>query len=167
MERDPSLQHGMGSGVPRPLKPCSGCGGQKPINAGARKRYCSEECKRKRYPGPKPKKTIRQKKQVNLLALARRRSKKYNLQFNITIEDVTIPETCPVLGIDLILDQSRGFSDNSPTVDRIDNTRGYEKGNVLVISWRANRIKADSNLEELRLLYQFYSKKSEAPWHIN
>jgi hypothetical protein len=36
--------------------------------------------------------------------------------------------------------------------DRKDNARGYVKDNVRVISWRANRLKSDATLEELRLL---------------
>jgi hypothetical protein len=41
---------------------------------------------------------------------------------------------------------------NSPSLDRIDNTKGYVPGNVWVISWRANDLKRNATLEELKLL---------------
>ncbi len=81
------------------------------------------------------------------------------MEFNITQEDVLVPDNCPVLGIPLSLDETRGFSDNSPTLDRIDNSLGYKKGNVLVVSWRANRIKCDATPKELYLMSKFYSRK--------
>ena len=37
----------------------------------------------------------------------------------------------------------------SPSIDRIDSTKGYTKDNIQIISWRANRIKNDSTPEEL------------------
>ncbi len=45
---------------------------------------------------------------------------------------------------------------SSPTIDRIDNTRGYTKDNVLVVSHRANSIKSDATLDELEAIVSFY-----------
>jgi hypothetical protein len=46
--------------------------------------------------------------------------------------------------------ESNGESiDNSPSLDRIDTSKGYVKGNVWVISWRANKLKSDATLAEL------------------
>ena len=42
--------------------------------------------------------------------------------------------------------------DDSYSLDRIDSSRGYVKGNIWAISLRANRIKNDSTVEELRLI---------------
>lgn len=47
-------------------------------------------------------------------------------------------------------------NDNSPNLDRIVNALGYVKGNVIVVSARANRLKSDSTLDELRKLIEFY-----------
>ncbi len=41
---------------------------------------------------------------------------------------------------------------STPSLDRIDSSLGYVKGNVWVISWRANHIKTDASLEELKQL---------------
>lgn len=88
---------------------------------------------------------------TRLLMLAKYRAKKNGLDFDITKEDFSVPEFCPILEIPIFVCE-RGFSDNSPTIDRIDNSRGYVKGNVRVISWRANRLKCDATPAELILL---------------
>lgn len=70
----------------------------------------------------------------------RSRCKKSGLPFDLTPEDLSIPEVCPVLGIPIRLDNSR-ISDTSPSLDRLIPEKGYVKGNVAVISQRANVIK--------------------------
>ncbi len=42
----------------------------------------------------------------------------------------------------------------SPSLDRIDSTKGYTKGNIWVISNRANTLKNDATLSELKLLVE-------------
>jgi hypothetical protein len=79
--------------------------------------------------------------------------KKNNLPFNITKEDVTIPDVCPVLGIALQINESSHNKPNSPSIDRLIPELGYTKGNVSVISLKANRIKNDASLEELEKVY--------------
>jgi repressor of nif and glnA expression len=53
---------------------------------------------------------------------------------------------------------------NSPTLDRICNGRGYVKGNVRVISWRANSLKRDANIEEIRSILK-YMENTEKSTH--
>lgn len=81
-----------------------------------------------------------------LLYGARNRAKKVGLDFDIEESDIIIPEYCPLLGIKLEL---LGQCDNSPSLDRIDNSKGYIKGNVWVISFKANRMKNTATLDEL------------------
>jgi hypothetical protein len=87
----------------------------------------------------------------NLVDRARQRAKRYDLPFNLDISDVTIPEKCPILGIKLFPSKG-GSSDNSPSLDKIVNERGYVKGNVRVISNRANTLKNNATAEELQLI---------------
>lgn len=77
-----------------------------------------------------------------LLIAAKQRSKNKNIQFNLTEKDLNIPDTCPVFGIPL----------TSPSLDRINPKEGYVKGNVRVISKRANRLKSDMTFEECQML---------------
>jgi hypothetical protein len=79
---------------------------------------------------------------------ALKRAYSHNLEFNITLEDIYIPEFCPVLGIQ-IKTGTKGNYTASPSLDRIDNTQGYVKGNVKVISSLANTMKNNATKEQL------------------
>jgi hypothetical protein len=88
---------------------------------------------------------------------ARSRAKKGQLPFNIEVKDVIIPEVCPILEMPLkVLGLRNGHQ--CPTIDRVDNSKGYVKGNIVVISYRANSIKRDATLDELEKLVEFYHK---------
>lgn len=97
-------------------------------------------------------------KNINpMLDRAKTRAKLKNIELNITRADINIPELCPILGIKIF----KGVSiscDNSPSLDRIDNTKGYIKGNVRVISQRANQLKNEASFEEYEKIYLFYKK---------
>lgn len=82
-----------------------------------------------------------------LLNLAKSRAKKKNIEFSISEDDFYIPNYCPVLKIKLELIGTD--IDYRPTIDRIDNSKGYIPENIQIISFRANRIKNDSNKKEL------------------
>jgi hypothetical protein len=96
----------------------------------------------------------------HLANVAKRRAKLKGLDYSITWKDIVIPEVCPVLGIELVHGSGR-WADTSPTLDRIDNSKGYIQGNIVVISWRANRLKSDASLQELLLLGE-WAKKVES-----
>lgn len=92
----------------------------------------------------------RRKQGIYLLYNCKYRAKREGLAFNITLEDIPIPEACPVLGIPLrSQDGRRGFYPNSPSVDKIVPALGYVRGNVRVISVRANMIKRDATPEDI------------------
>ena len=95
-----------------------------------------------------------------LLLGARWRAKKYRLKFNLTEKDIVIPLFCPILGIPLRMGEGKCHS-NSPTLDRIDSRKGYVRGNVIVISFRANTIKNDATLEELKMVWKFYHQLAD------
>jgi hypothetical protein len=80
---------------------------------------------------------------------AMERARKHSLPFDITADDLTMPEFCPVLGIKLEPNVGgKKSSDNSPSLDRVIPSLGYVKGNVCIISNRANMIKNCGTLEE-------------------
>lgn len=77
--------------------------------------------------------------------LARNRKGKCTL----TIEDIVLPDVCPLLGIPLQFGTGVALP-NSPSVDCIDPTKGYVKGNVWIISKLANSMKSCASKAELR-----------------
>lgn len=85
-----------------------------------------------------------------LLRSARNRARRDRIDFTIDLADIKIPEICPLLGIKLAARQGgHGPQDASPSLDRIDNTKGYIKDNVWVVSWLANKMKATATNEQL------------------
>lgn len=87
-------------------------------------------------------------REKNLYQLARHRALKKGIQFNIEISDIIIPEICPILGLP-IKKAIDGNRDLSPSLDRIDNDKGYIKGNIQVISFKANAMKLTADKSEL------------------
>jgi hypothetical protein len=92
-----------------------------------------------------------------MLAAAKKTAKALGLPFNLTLEDIVIPEHCPALGI-AMRTQSGPRHASSPSLDRIIPSLGYTKGNIVVVSWHANRIKNNATIDELRRIAGFYSK---------
>lgn len=90
-----------------------------------------------------------------LLQNAKSSAGKRNLEFELTEDDFEIPSHCPVFGFELALVADKGTKDNKPSLDRIDSSIGYVKGNVQVISWRANNLKSNGTLEEFIKLTEF------------
>ena len=91
----------------------------------------------------------RNKYRKRMLSHAKTRSRLYGIELDITIDDIVIPDTCPLLGLPLYISEGRkSVKNNSPSLDRIDSSKGYVKGNVWVISHRANTIKSDATLDE-------------------
>lgn len=81
---------------------------------------------------------------------AKRRCVESGREFDIEIEDIIIPEYCPILGIKLKVNSGKsGAYRDSPSLDRIDNSKGYTKDNIQVISQLANAMKSHATNEEL------------------
>ena len=84
---------------------------------------------------------------------AKRRAREKNLDFDIEVSDIIIPQLCPLLNIPIIHKVGHKCRNpNAPSLDRIKNHLGYVKSNILVVSWRANFLKSDGTIEELELL---------------
>lgn len=95
-----------------------------------------------------------------MLDRSKSRAKRKGFEHNITIEDIIIPKNCPLLGIPLFAGKE-SVCPNSPTLDRIDSSKGYVKGNVWVISYKANTIKSNATLEELEAIAANFRAKIE------
>ena len=93
-----------------------------------------------------------------LLISAWHRATKNNIPFNLTIEDIIIPKYCPILGIKLELGGNKKSHDKSPSIDKIIPELGYIKGNIVVISFRANYLKSNGSLSEFWKITQWLNK---------
>ena len=128
------------------------------------------ECKRNQYKGPdgRNKKSLAAKKYrestkgriQRLLDNARRRTKKNGLVFEIDSSDIHIPDYCPITGEKIHFGDDGSLNLNSPSLDRIDNSKGYIKGNVAVISLKANKYKSNMSIEEITNLYNYINVNS-------
>ena len=98
-----------------------------------------------------------------LLARAKSRAKKRGIPFAITVNDVEWATHCPVLGIELDYNKTpsgsrRALLFNVPSLDRKNNSLGYVPGNVFVLSYRANTIKNDASLIEIKALLAYMAE---------
>ncbi len=92
-------------------------------------------------------------RRYNMYHNAQHRAKKKKIPFTISMEDIVIPETCPLLGIPLVSTNNKRDPRN-PSLDQIDPGKGYTPDNIWVVSSRANWLKADATLTELKTLVE-------------
>ena len=92
---------------------------------------------------------------IHKLNVKKAQAKRSGIEFDITFEDINWISHCPVLGIELGYFNSISL-DNSVSFDRIDPSKGYVKGNVEILSMRANRLKSDGTVEEFQALVNYY-----------
>lgn len=88
------------------------------------------------------------------LSRIKAKAKKEGKEFNLTRDDIMIPKYCPVLGIELKFG-SYANRNSGPSVDRIDNTKGYVKGNIGIISMKANMHKSDMSIQDVERLLAY------------
>lgn len=94
-----------------------------------------------------------------LLKNAKVRAGALGLPFNLTLADIEIPEVCPVLGIQIVFGRGQVQS-GSPTLDRVLPEKGYVRGNVAVISHRANQIKSNGTVEEHEAVLRYMRSRA-------
>lgn len=105
---------------------------------------------------PEFKKKINEAKRLNslvnyktlILNRARTRAVKYNIEFNLTKEDINIPLKCPLLNVNLVFGTKSDYK-FSPSLDRIDSSKGYTPDNIRIISTLANTMKNCATKEQL------------------
>ena len=101
-------------------------------------------------------KVYRRDPKVAHLNAVRCRARKAGIPFNLELSDLDVPECCPVLGIKLKgwgENEFTSYRDDSPSIDRLVPSVGYVKGNVNIISNRANLLKKDATLQEIESLH--------------
>lgn len=86
---------------------------------------------------------------MKMLNQARYSAKRKNLPFNLDENDIVIPTHCKYLNILLTQNLGSGVVWSNTSLDRIDSSLGYVKGNVEVISRKANTMKNMATAEEL------------------
>jgi hypothetical protein len=84
-----------------------------------------------------------------ILSNAIRSAKTKNLEFNLTLDDIVIPEYCPYLGTKITQILGSGVVWTNASIDRIDSSKGYIKGNVEIISRKANSMKNMATKKEM------------------
>jgi hypothetical protein len=73
----------------------------------------------------------------------RHRATREGTEFTISVSDIFIPEHCPILGIKLAPVGKAEQSAATPSLDRLDSSKGYVPGNVAVVSMLANALKGN------------------------
>lgn len=131
-------------------RPCRRCGARDWIidNRGWRKcRLCQRAISSKRAKARR-----REDPCWNLLVAAKARATKRGEPFTLTEADISevwpADNRCPVLGIPFQRQDGKRTG-ASPSLDRLNNAWGYQKGNIAVVSWRANNLKSDATASEL------------------
>ncbi len=110
----------------------------------------------------------RRKLKNRLLNAARARARKSGLEFNLTEDDILLPRFCPLLGVEMFVTESRRGNKNcSFSLDRIDSSKGYVKGNVWIISHKANTMKSSATLEEFLLMSQNWKLCKEKNYDLS
>jgi hypothetical protein len=111
--------------------------------------------------------TCKKWRKVNQASLmysrAKSRAIKKGIEFTIEKSDVVIPEVCPLLGVlftNTYLNPDDDYN-HVPSLDRIDNSKGYIPGNIWVIAFQANRIKNTSSIQEMTIFCKNWLKLYE------
>ena len=103
----------------------------------------------------------------NMLTQAKKRARQYEREFDLDYEYIKsiAVSHCPVLKSPLIWQycHGQGTGDHPPSLDRIDNSKGYIKGNVAIISHKANAMKKNFSAEELRACLHYMTTARSCP----
>ena len=91
---------------------------------------------------------LKQDPRKELLKAARKRAKQRNRPFSISKDDIVVPNCCPILGMTLC-SETVTASETSPSLDEVIVGKGYVRGNIQVISRKANTMKSNATPREL------------------
>jgi hypothetical protein len=136
------------------IPPCPTCGKER-TRRKPRGFFCNSCNNRKR------KDWYKKDPRTVMLLSAKGRAKRDGRIFDLKKSDITIPSHCPILGL-LLECGTRESHENAPTLERINPSGDYVKDNVIVISYRANRIKNDASLQELAAILSFFQSYNKS-----
>jgi uncharacterized membrane protein len=103
-----------------------------------------------------------------LYQVVKQNASKRGIEFNIEVEDIVVPSHCPILGIELKFHTGKyGPEPNTPSIDRKDPSKGYVKGNVHVLSHKANTLKNNATIEDIEKLLNYMKTDYEANTRTN
>jgi hypothetical protein len=87
--------------------------------------------------------------QVTMFHTAKNTALKMKLKFDITKEDIIVPERCPYLGCVLTFEKGKGRVQTNACLRRLNKNEGYVRGNIEVTSSLANAMLDDASKEQL------------------
>tara|TARA_R110000796_G_C14235142_1_gene396507 strand:- start:26 stop:526 length:501 start_codon:yes stop_codon:yes gene_type:complete len=92
---------------------------------------------------------------------AKNRAKQKNIYFELTEQDIkdVWPEDnkCPALGIPLKRNEGV-LCDNSSSLDRVDNNKGYTRDNIQIVSMLANQIMSSATPDQVLQVGRYFKK---------
>jgi len=89
----------------------------------------------------------------SLVCISKNRARERGIEHSITERDLQKVLICPYTGLEIDWTAS-GKHIRNPSVDRIDNSKGYIPGNVEVISSMANTMKSNASVTQLQIFAQ-------------
>ena len=103
------------------------------------------------------------RKLINISRSANKRNKEFNLGFN-DVKRLLKTKTCFISGMPVVryFIPSKTSEDLIPddvlTIERIDNDKGYVKGNVVACSHKWNKLKSNLTVNDIATLYSALQK---------
>ncbi len=98
----------------------------------------------------------------HLLGAVKARAKLKCIEFSLVESDIKIPVKCPSCKVNIRFAYEGRQPDNTPSLDRIDNTRGYVPDNIDVICYRCNHLKSDADIQELENIVAYMKGHAES-----
>lgn len=97
---------------------------------------------------------------TTMIQTAKRTARKQNLPFDLDndyLESIFPKDNmCPVFGFEFTISKQKESRDRSPSLDKIIPKLGYVKGNITIVSLKANRMKNNGTLEDLQKVLEYY-----------
>ena len=83
------------------------------------------------------------------------------IPFDLNYGDLHFPLYCPMLKTKLNYFSDK-ISNDSPSFDRIDPSKGYTKENTIVVSFLANKIKTDATPDQIYKVWRYLQDVAES-----